>query len=138
MVAAEAIWTDPETGKRYIRTGDVGRFDADGFLTLMDRKKDMIISGGFNIYPSDLEAVIVRHPAVAEAAVVGVPSREWGETPVAFVALKSPIDPDELRQWVNAQLGKTQRLSDVRVVDHLPRSHIGKVLKRELRDSYAA
>ncbi|HYG25752.1 MAG TPA: class I adenylate-forming enzyme family protein [Caulobacteraceae bacterium] len=132
---AEAIWVSPE-GKRYIRTGDVGRFDAEGFLTLMDRKKDMVISGGFNIYPSDLEAVLVQHPAVAEAAVVGVPSKEWGETPVAFVALKSEIEPQELREWANARLGKTQRLSDVRVVDQLPRSHIGKVLKRELRDQY--
>jgi acyl-CoA synthetase (AMP-forming)/AMP-acid ligase II len=135
---AEAIWTDPETGKRYIRTGDVGRFDAEGFLTLMDRKKDMVISGGFNIYPSDLEAVVTQHPAVAEVAVVGVPSREWGETPVAFVALKpgQSASADELRQWANAKLGKTQRLSDVRLVEHLPRSHIGKVLKRELRDAY--
>jgi len=135
---AEAQWTDPATGLVYIRTGDVGRLDEDGFLTLMDRKKDMIISGGFNIYPSDMEAVIVQHPAVAEAAVVGVPSREWGETPVAFVALKDgqSADAEELRAWVNAKVGKTQRLSDVRLVEHLPRSHIGKVLKRELRDGY--
>jgi acyl-CoA synthetase (AMP-forming)/AMP-acid ligase II len=136
---AEAQWTDPDTGLVYIRTGDVGRLDEDGFLTLMDRKKDMIISGGFNIYPSDMEAVIVQHPAVAEAAVVGVPSREWGETPVAFVALKdgAAVDAEELRAWVNAKVGKTQRLSDVRLVDALPRSHISKVLKRELRDSYS-
>ena len=72
------------TGKRFIRTGDVGRFDDDGFLTLLDRKKDMIISGGFNIYPSDLEAVLREHPAVAEVAVVGVPSEHWGETPVGL------------------------------------------------------
>ncbi|HEX6860574.1 MAG TPA: class I adenylate-forming enzyme family protein [Caulobacteraceae bacterium] len=133
---AEATWISPE-GKRYIRTGDVGRFDAEGFLTLMDRKKDMIISGGFNIYPSDLEAVLVHHPAVAEAAVVGVPSKEWGETPVAFVALTSDTAAEDLRAWANAQLGKTQRLSDVRVVESLPRSHIGKVLKRELREGYS-
>jgi hypothetical protein len=82
----EAEWYAPD-GKRFIRTGDVGRFDADGFLTLMDRRKDMIISGGFNVYPSDLEAVLIRHPAVAEAAVVGVASQRWGETPVAFVTL---------------------------------------------------
>jgi len=136
---AEATWVSPE-GRRYIRTGDVGRFDEDGFLTLMDRKKDMIISGGFNIYPSDLEAVIVQHPAVAEAAVVGVPSHDWGETPVAFVALKdgAAASADDLRAWVNAQVGKTQRLSDLRLVDALPRSHIGKLLKRELRDEYSA
>lgn len=134
---SEAEWYSPD-GLRFIRTGDVGRFDEDGFLTLMDRKKDMIISGGFNIYPSDLEAEIVTHEAVLEAAVVGVPSDKWGETPVAFVALKQgqTIAPEALREWVNAKLGKTQRLADLILVDSLPRSHIGKVLKRELRDSY--
>ena len=132
---AEALWTSPE-GLTFIRTGDVGRFDEDGFLTLMDRKKDMIISGGFNIYPSDLEAVLVQHPAVVEAAVVGVPSAEWGETPVAFVAVKGAADPAEIRSFVNGQVGKTQRLADVKIVDSLPRSHIGKVLKRDLRDSW--
>ncbi|MFN4175618.1 class I adenylate-forming enzyme family protein [Phenylobacterium sp.] len=134
---SDAEWWSPE-GLRYIRTGDVGRFDEDGFLTLMDRKKDMIISGGFNIYPSDLEAEIVRHPAVLEAAVVGVPSEAWGETPVAFVALKSgqAVGAEELKAWVNGRVGKTQRLAGLRIVEGLPRSHIGKVLKRELRDSY--
>ena len=87
----EAEWFAPD-GKRFIRTGDIGRFDADGFLTLFDRKKDMIISGGFNIYPSDLEALLREHPAVAEAAVVGVPSVEWGETPVAFVVIRAGSD----------------------------------------------
>ena len=71
-------------GNRYIRHGDVARFDEDGFLILMDRKKDLIISGGFNIYPSDLEAVLAQHPAVADCAVIGVPSEAWGETPVGF------------------------------------------------------
>jgi acyl-CoA synthetase (AMP-forming)/AMP-acid ligase II len=134
---SEAEWYSPD-GLRFIRTGDVGRFDEDGFLTLMDRKKDMIISGGFNIYPSDLEAEIVTHEAVLEAAVVGVLSDKWGETPVAFVALKpgQAIAADALKDWVNAKLGKTQRLADLQLVDHLPRSHIGKVLKRELRDAY--
>jgi acyl-CoA synthetase (AMP-forming)/AMP-acid ligase II len=134
---SEAEWYSPE-GLRYIRTGDVGRFDEDGFLTLMDRKKDMIISGGFNIYPSDLEAEIVQHEAVLEAAVVGVLSDKWGETPVAFVALKpgKSVEAETLREWVNAKLGKTQRLADLVFLDNLPRSHIGKVLKRELRDDY--
>jgi acyl-CoA synthetase (AMP-forming)/AMP-acid ligase II len=140
---AEATWVSPE-GWDFIRTGDVGRFDEDGFLTLMDRKKDMIISGGFNIYPSDLEAEIVKHEDVAEAAVVGVPSDAWGESPVAFVALKPAmggagrIDAEGLRAWVNARLGKTQRLVDLKLVESLPRSHIGKVLKRELRDGWSA
>ncbi|MEO8653023.1 MAG: class I adenylate-forming enzyme family protein [Ramlibacter sp.] len=132
-----AEWRDRE-GNRFLRTGDVGRFDEDGFLTLMDRRKDMVISGGFNVYPSDLEAVLRRHPGIADAAVVGVPSIEWGETPVAFVVPRADAPaPDELRSWANAQLGKTQRLSDVRYLSELPRSEIGKVLKRELRDGYA-
>jgi acyl-CoA synthetase (AMP-forming)/AMP-acid ligase II len=134
---SEAEWWSPE-GLRYIRTGDVGRFDEDGFLTLMDRKKDMIISGGFNIYPSDLEAELSRHEAVVESAVVGVPSDKWGETPVAFVALKpgAGVTAEALKAWLNERVGKTQRLADLQLVDHLPRSHIGKVLKRELRDGY--
>ncbi len=134
---AEAEWYDA-TGKRFIRTGDIGRFDEDGFLILMDRKKDMIISGGFNIYPSDLEAVLRGHEAVAEVAVVGVPSERWGETPVAFVVLKpgAALAAEELRTWANARLGKTQRLAALEVVAALPRSAIGKVLKRELREAY--
>jgi len=132
---AEAEWFDA-TGKRFIRTGDIGRFDEDGFLTLFDRKKDMIISGGFNIYPSDLEAVLHAQPAVADAAVVGVPSEQWGETPVAFVVRRAGDDTpaDALLQAVNAQLGKTQRLARLQFIDELPRSPIGKVLKRELRE----
>jgi len=133
----EAEWFSPE-GLRFIRTGDLGRFDDDGFLTLLDRKKDMIISGGFNLYPSDLEAELRQHPAVLEAAVVGVPSAEWGETPVAFVECRTghTVDAEDLRQWLNARVGKTQRLSALQCVGSLPRSAIGKVLKRELRDRW--
>ncbi len=133
----EAEWYD-EAGNRFIRTGDVGRFDADGFLTLMDRRKDMIISGGFNVYPSDLEAVLREHPAVADVAVVGVPSAEWGETPAAFVVPRAGApEPEDLRAWANERLGKIQRLAAVRYLDELPRSDIGKVLKRELRERFA-
>ena len=136
----EAEWYAPD-GKRFIRTGDIGRFDGDGFLTLFDRKKDMIISGGFNIYPSDLEEVLRQHPAVLEAAVVGIPSAEWGESPAAFVVVRDGVaapDAGELLAWVNAKVGKTQRLVRLAYMDELPRSAIGKVLKRELRDSIAA
>ncbi len=131
----EAEWFDP-AGKRFIRTGDIGRFDADGFLTLFDRKKDMIISGGFNIYPSDLEAMLRGHAAVADVAVVGAPSEQWGETPVAFVVRTAGDDTsaEALRQWANDQVGKTQRIARLRYIDELPRSAIGKVLKRELRE----
>lgn len=134
----EAEWFDA-SGKRYIRTGDIGRFDADGFLTLFDRKKDMVISGGFNIYPSDLEAQLREHGDVADVAVVGVPSEQWGETPVAFVVRRPGADSSatELRDWLNARVGKTQRLAAVHLIDELPRSAIGKVLKRELRERHA-
>ena len=133
----EAEWHDAE-GRRFIRTGDIGRFDEDGFLILLDRSKDLIISGGFNIYPSDIEAELVQHEAVIEAAVIGVASERWGETSVAFVALRqgAAIDGPALMKWVNARLGKTQRISELRLIESLPRSAIGKVLKRELRDLY--
>jgi len=137
-LTAEAEWIAPD-GRRFIRTGDIGRFDEDGFLVLMGRRKDMIISGGFNIYPVDLEAELRQHPDVADCAVFGVDSREWGETPVAFVVSRSggqAIAADALRAWVNERLGRMQRIADLRIVDTLPRSSIGKVLKRELREAY--
>jgi acyl-CoA synthetase (AMP-forming)/AMP-acid ligase II len=136
---AEAEWYSP-TGERYMRTGDVGKFDEDGFLVLGDRKKDMIITGGFNVYPSDIEAELAKHEDVAESAVVGIPSREWGETPAAFVVLKpgAQVEPETLRQWLNARVGKTQRLTYLNIVPVLPRSSIGKVLKRQLRDEFKA
>ena len=135
----DAEWTSP-AGERYIRTGDVGRFDEDGFLTLMDRKKDMIISGGFNIYPSDLEGVLREHAGVADVAVVGVPSEQWGETPIAFVvpAATSATSEADLVAWFNQRAGKTQRLAGLYYLAELPRSAIGKILKRELRDRHAA
>src|SRR5205085_11383552 len=118
--------------------GDGGRFDAEGFLTLLDRKKDMVISGGFNIYPSDLEAVLREHAAVGDVAVVGVPSEQWGETPVAFVVRREGRgeSESELLQWFNQRIGKTQRLAALHFVDELPRSAIGKVLKRDLRERH--
>ena len=135
----DATWISP-AGERFIRHGDVGRFDEDGFLILMDRKKDMIISGGFNIYPSDIEAVLAEHPAVADCTVVGVPSEQWGETPVGFYVPRPGTDAgaDDVLAETNAKLGKTQRLSALHQADELPRSAIGKVLKRELRDRLAA
>ncbi|MBY0519534.1 MAG: acyl--CoA ligase [Sphingomonas sp.] len=133
-----AEWFDAE-GRRYIRHGDVGRFDEDGFLILMDRKKDLIISGGFNIYPSDLEAVLTQHPDVADGTVVGMPSEAWGETPVGFfVPARADADPAAILAWTNHRLGKTQRLAALHPIDELPRSAIGKVLKRELRDTMVA
>lgn len=131
---AEAEWYSPE-GERFIRTGDLAVVDDEGFFTLMGRRKDMIISGGMNIYPSDLEAALTAHPAVREAAVVGAPSREWGETPVAFVTLEAgeQVDGDTLKAFANASLGKMQRVSAVHIETELPRNAIGKILKRDLQ-----
>jgi acyl-CoA synthetase (AMP-forming)/AMP-acid ligase II len=127
-------WVHPD-GRIFIRTGDLARRDADGFIELVGRAKDMIISGGFNIYPVDLEQVLGQHPDVGDCAVVGVPSRAWGETPVAFVVAPG-ADADTLKAWANARLGKVQRLAAVVLVDELPRSAIGKVLKRDLREGW--
>ena len=133
---AEAEWYS-SAGDRYIRTGDIASIDAEGFFTLIGRANDMIISGGINIYPVDLEAVLKDHPAVDEAAVIGVASAEWGETPVAFVTLRAAADPDAVRAFANDRLGKMQRISAVTIVEELPRSAIGKILKRELQDRCA-
>ncbi len=135
----EAEWFSA-SGERFIRSGDVGQMDADGFIVLGDRKKDMIITGGFNVYPSDIEAVMLQHPQVRECAVVGVPSDAWGESPVAYVIAQpgQPLSATDLQQWLNSRVGKTQRVADVVVTDQLPRSEIGKVLKRELRQMYAS
>lgn len=132
---AEITWRDAE-GRLFFRSGDIGRLDADGFLYLLDRKKDVIISGGLNIYASDLEQVLSEHGQVLDVAVVAAPSKRWGETPVAFVVVTAadPVTGDALRHWCNQRVGKAQRLSEVRLVDELPRSAIGKVLKRELRE----
>jgi len=133
----EAEWYSP-AGERFIRSGDLGRFDADGFLVLTDRRKDMIITGGYNVYPSDLETVMRGHAEVADVAVVGVPSDQWGETPVAFVVLKpgARASAQALLEWTNSRVNRIQRLADLQLAANLPRSAIGKVLKRELRDAY--
>ncbi|MBO6768707.1 MAG: acyl--CoA ligase [Erythrobacter sp.] len=130
----EGYWTDPETGEVWQRMGDIGRVDADGFVELVGRAKDMIISGGFNIFPVDLEGELLREAEVAEAAVIGVPSERWGETPVGFVTLKNGVgDCEVIRERVNARLGKTQRLAQLHAIEEMPRSHIGKLLKTDLR-----
>lgn len=131
---AEAQWTDPVTGDAWMRMGDIGRVDEDGFVELVGRAKDMIISGGFNIYPSDLEAELEKEPDVAEAAVVGIASKKWGETPVGFAVLSGGARScEEICSAVNSRVGKTQRLSALYAIDEMPRSHIGKLLKTDLR-----
>jgi len=136
--ATEALYWRDRDGRVFHRTGDIGRFDADGFLVLLDRKKDVIISGGQNVYAADLEAVLGGHPEVADVAVIGVPSEAWGETPLALVVPRPGSRPDAgaLRDWTNARVGKMQRLNGVEFRAELPRSPLGKVLKRELRAAY--
>jgi acyl-CoA synthetase (AMP-forming)/AMP-acid ligase II len=133
-------WRDPDATARafaggWFHTGDIGTRDEDGYVTIVDRLKDMIVSGGENIASSEVERVIYEHPSVVEAAVVGRPDERWGEVPVAFVVL-GPDDattPDELIEHCRGQLAKYKVPKDVKVVDVLPRNPSGKVLKRELR-----
>jgi long-chain acyl-CoA synthetase len=133
------IWED-ETGKIFFRSGDMGSFDEDGFLVLSDRKKDMIISGGLNIYANDLELILLDDPDVTDAAVIGIPSDAWGETPLGLVVVRSSTvrTADDIREAANIRLGKSHRLSAVEIRAELPRSSIGKILKRELREPYWA
>ena len=122
-------------GHVFFRQGDMGRFDRDGFLELLDRKKDMIISGGFNIYANDLELELLKHPAVTDVAVIGVPSEEWGESPYALIVKRADAleTAAQIVAWANQRLGKLQRLAGGEFRDELPRSSIGKILKRALR-----
>lgn len=131
---ARAFWHDAE-GKAYVRSGDIGRLDPDGFVELLGRKKDVIISGGQNIYPTDLEAALERHPAVQDVAVVGRKCARWGEEPVAFVTLNPgwAVAAQELFDWMCERLGRQQRPAEVIILEELPRSPVGKVLKGELR-----
>jgi long-chain acyl-CoA synthetase len=123
----------------WLHSGDLGYVDEDGYLFLVDRKKDMIISGGVNVYPRDIEEVAVRHPAVREVTVFGVEDARWGETPVAAVILQggSEVAPAELAEWINARVGaKFQRVSDVVILEEFPRTIAGKTLKRVLQEQY--
>ena len=120
----------------WLHSGDLGYVDEDGFLYLVDRKKDMIDSGGVKVYPKDIEEVAARHPAIREVAVFGIPHDKWGETPVAAVVLCEPgcALADELRDWINARVAaKYQRVDRVLVLAEFPRNTAGKTLKRELR-----
>jgi acyl-CoA synthetase (AMP-forming)/AMP-acid ligase II len=123
----------------WLYTGDMGLVDEDGYLYLVDRKKDMIDSGGVKVYPKDIEEIAAHHPAVRDVAVFGVPHEKWGETPVAAVILVQPgaATPEELRGWINARVSaRYQRVSEVVIHADFPRSAAGKTLKRELRAPY--
>jgi acyl-CoA synthetase (AMP-forming)/AMP-acid ligase II len=125
----------------WVFTGDVGYADEDGFLYLVDRKKDMIDSGGMKVYPKDVEEIAARHPAVREVAVFGVPHDKWGETPLAAVILREGAiaAAAELREWINERVAaRYQRVSDVVIMKDFPCNAAGKTLKREMREPYWA
>ncbi|PKP62732.1 MAG: dicarboxylate--CoA ligase PimA, partial [Alphaproteobacteria bacterium HGW-Alphaproteobacteria-9] len=137
-------WNRPESdaetfverdGKRYLRTGDVAQIDADGFLSIVDRIKDMIAVGGFKVFPSVVEDVILEHPAVKEALVIGVPEEYRGEVPRAYVTLHEAggATGEELRDWLNAKIGKHERVDQVVIRDALPKTIIGKLDRKTLR-----
>jgi long-chain acyl-CoA synthetase len=135
----DLFWYD-KGGRLFFKSGDMGRIDEDGFIVLLDRKKDMIISGGFNVYAADIEVLVLKHPDVIDVAVIGIPSEQWGESPMALCVLRpgGTANQEQIREWANGQLSKTQRLVAVEFRDSLPRSTIGKIMKRELREPYWA
>lgn len=124
----------------WLFTGDLGYVDTEGFLFLTGRKKDLIISGGVNVYPADIEEVIIKHEAIKDVAVFGVPHEEWGETPVAAVVLATHavgISADFIKTWVNNHIdARFQKVHDVIIIEELPRNIAGKILKRELKEKY--
>jgi acyl-CoA synthetase (AMP-forming)/AMP-acid ligase II len=142
--AMAAIWRDDEaTAQRVLADGsvltrDMGYVDDDGFLYLADRKEDMIISGGYNIWPAELENALASHPAVAEVAVVGVPHEKWGETPKAVVVLRPGhrADEQELIDWSRDKVGAVKRVTSVEFTDVLPKSQVGKILRREVKTRF--
>jgi acyl-CoA synthetase (AMP-forming)/AMP-acid ligase II len=125
----------------WLHTGDAGYVDEDGFLFLVDRIKDMIISGGVNVYPKDIEEIVIQHPDVSEVAVIGVPDEKWGEVPIAAVVLfpDAELTPKALIEWTNSRVdAKFQRIRDVVIMDEFPRNVAGKMLKREMQEAYRA
>jgi fatty-acyl-CoA synthase len=132
---ADAI--DP-TG--WFHTGDVGYIDADGFLFIADRVKDMVITGGENVYPAEVESVLYDHPAIVEVAVIGVADERWGEAVTAVVVVKEgeELTLDALRDFADGKLARFKLPTKLETIDVIPRNASGKVLKRELRDRVAS
>jgi fatty-acyl-CoA synthase len=135
-VVMSGYWKNPDATAATLRdgwlhTGDMGSFDARGFLTLRDRSKDVVISGGSNIYPREVEEVLIEHPGVAEACVVGAPDEEWGEVVVAFIV--GSASAGELDAHLLERIARFKRPKRYEFVDEIPKNSYGKVLKRELR-----
>ena len=144
--AMQGYWRKPELTAEtlrdgWIHSGDIGYLDEEGYLYLVDRKKDMIDSGGVKVYPRDIEEIAARHLAIAEVAVFGVPHETWGETPLAAVVLKAGVAAaaEELRDWINERVAaRYQRVQGVVIMPAFPRNAAGKTLKRDMRDPYWA
>ena len=136
--AAVTAFAEREDG-RWLRTGDVATIDAEGYLAIVDRIKDMIAVGGFKVFPSQVEAVLEEHPAIKEVLVIGVPDAYLGEVPRAFVTLdaEASATPEELRDWVNARLGKHERVDRVVIRATMPKTMIGKLDRKALREELA-
>lgn len=137
-VVMAGYWRQPEATAEALRdgwlwTGDIGRLDTDGFLTLLDRSKDLVISGGNNVYPREVEECLLTHPAVAEVSVIGRPDAQWGESLVAYVVARSPVDARALEAHCLDRIARYKRPKAWRFVAALPKNHYGKVLKTELR-----
>jgi long-chain acyl-CoA synthetase len=131
--------TEKEIIDGWLHTGDAGYVDEEGFLFLVERIKDMIISGGVNVYLKDIEEIVIRHPDVSEVAVIGVPGDKWGEVPIACVVPMpgAEIDPKGLIEWTNSRVdAKFQRIRDVVVMETFSRNVAGKMLKRDMRAAY--
>ena len=131
----EAATREVMTDDGYYRSGDLARVDSDGLMTLQDRRRDLVISGGLNIYPSEVERVLAGHPAVDQVAVVGAPDPEWGESVVAFVVASAgaPVTTDDLIAWSRPRLASYKKPRRIVFVTELPIGPTGKVLKRDLR-----
>jgi fatty-acyl-CoA synthase len=128
-------WRAAVDAAGWFHTGDIVRYDGEGYYFVLDRKKDLFISGGENVYPAEIEAVLYRHPAVLQCAVVGVPDAQWGEVGVAAVVLKPGFAaaPDELLDHLRGQLARYKVPRRIELLEALPLSGMGKILKRELR-----
>jgi O-succinylbenzoic acid--CoA ligase len=133
----QAAWDTSPLTDDWLHTGDIGYLDGEGYLYVLDRRNDLIISGGENVYPAEVEAVLLRHPAVAEAGVTGVPDDEWGQTAVAFVTLKSGenVPADDLIAFCRERLAGYKTPREVQFVPSLPRNAAGKIVRSRLRES---
>lgn len=132
-------WHQPDAtaatfSEGWLLTGDLGRYDEAGYFYLVDRKKDLVISGGMNVYPSEIERVLLEDEAVSEVAVIGVPDERWGEVPMAFVVASEPVDRARLLSRCRDQLAGYKQPRRIEVVDQLPRNATGKVQKTVLRE----